>query len=674
MPRPACKITCITALTGLLLAGCGTPPAGEQAARIPQAPPAQKMGAGYTARKTLAPETDRWSAPPPAPPARPPAALEATLARNPGAPGADAALFDLAMHDMRRGNLTAAARNLERLRSRFPLSPLYPESAFHLGLALQAAGRHEEAWIFLRSSLSRETRPARRALLEAALGDVYESRGQSHSALLSYARALASDPRIHRGKALTTRIETLAGEVALHRLRAALERFADSPAAPHLRAPLARREAKAARESAPETPPAEQPPQEQPPQDQPPQEQPREAVRAQVGIMLPLSGPAASAGERVYQGIRLALRHSLAQYPHLHIQLAVRDTKSTAGSPGAAAEVAAELIGEKESLALIGPLLTDAAQAAAGVANRLGAPMLTPFAVRMRMRAGGWAFRNSLTNRQQAQAAAVYAYRRLGYRRFAVLHPANEEGSELARAFTQAVETLGGKIVKAASFPGDATDFGTQMRALGGLDDRRLARRKIALGLRKNDPFDLPLAFEALFAPVFHDKAVLIAPQLLFYNMGRVLLLGGNGWNHPRLIEHGEDYVEGAVFVAGFFAESTDPKVMRFAREFRSRFGRAPDLFSALGYDAASIVFSALAEGARTREEMRASLARLRGFAGVMGRTDMGVDNDAQREMFVLTVAQKKIRYVEMVAPHTALEEAAESAGVLPPAQTPATQ
>ena len=81
-----------------------------------------------------------------------------------------------------------------------------------------------------------------------------------------------------------------------------------------------------------------------------------------------------AAGGRVYEGIQLALRHSLAKYPHLRIQLAIRDTKSTAGSAGDAAEVAAELIEKEKALALIGPLLTQAAEDAAEVANRLKNP------------------------------------------------------------------------------------------------------------------------------------------------------------------------------------------------------------------------------------------------------------------------------------------------------------
>ena len=645
------KFMLTASLAALLATGC-MPGSGSQTTPGPAAPPPAPGAKAETppapepaARKALAEGSGSWSAPAPAAPRTPLAALGANFEKNPAARDADKTLLDIAKHQLARGELESAAQSLERLQEKFPLSPLYPESVFHRGLALQASGRHDEAWISLRSSLSKETSPERRALLEASLGDVYEQRGEPFSALLSYARALRSDRKIFGKKILIERIEALAGEIEFHKLRSAVGRFAGTPAGMYLQAALAAREmqkkpSQSARDDTPPKSPAVESGAPSP-------------VIGRVGIMLPLSGAVGAAGGRVYEGIQLALRHSLAKYPRLRIQLAIRDTKSTAGSAGDAAEVAAELIEKEKALALIGPLLTQAAEGAAQVANRLKTPMLTPFAVQMRMNPDfTWIFRNSITNRLQAQGLAAYAIQHLGVRRFAVLYPAERDGIELTDAFTQAVENLGGEVVKIISFPDKATDLRAQMLALGGMDDRQLNRTKRSLGLGRLDPYQIPLNFEALFVPVRHEEAVLIAPQVLFYNMRAVRLLGGSGWNNPRLLEHGERYVEGAVFVDGFFPDSEEPMVARFVREFREIFGKTPDIFSALGYDAAQIIFAALAGGAKTREDLRRHLTALRGFEGVMGLTDMGLDGDAQRQLFVLSVEKKKIRHLQMVTPH----------------------
>ena len=674
MPNTILKFIWAASVAALLVSGCSLGPAPDESVKGAVPLPVQKRAPvpeakTPTTQKALATTPGSWSAPAPAPPQTPPAALRAKFEKNPAAPDADKTLLDIAKHQLGRGELESAAQSLTRLQEKFPLSPLYPESAFFRGLALQAAGRHDEAWPSLRSSLSRETSPARRALLEASLGEVYETREDPFSALLSYARAMRSDPKIFGREVLILRVEELAKTIAAHRLRTAVERFAGSPAGPYLQAALSSREeqerrSQAARDDAPAQSPAGE------------ASAPSPAM-GRVGIMLPLSGPAGGAGGRVYQGVQLALRRSLAKYPGLRIQLAVRDTKSAAQSAGDAAEVAAELITQEKALALIGPLLTEAAESAAEAANRLKTPMLTPFALRMRMNPDfTWVFRNALTNRLQAQGVAAYAIQHLGMRRFAVLYPVERDGIELTDAFTQAVENLGGEVVKIVSFPENATDFRAQMRALGGMEDRQLNRLKRSLGLKKSDPYQPSLNFEALFAPVHHEVAVLIAPQVLFYNMREVRLLGGSGWNNPRLLEHGERYVEGAVFVDGFFAGSAEPKVARFVSEFKSIFGKTPDIFSALGYDAAQIIFSAIAQGAKTREDVRRYLAGLRGFEGVTGLTDMGPDNDAQRQLFVLSVQKKKIRHLQMVTPHRTFAGGAawRKNALLPPALNPATQ
>ena len=252
MPKAIMKFIIVASLAALLVSGCGvgpgsdTSPTVKQAAPLPVQEPTPVPEPAPTPRqsgqKALALSSGKWSAPAPPPPAKSLASLKAKSKKNPNAPDADQTLLDIAKHQLGRGNLTEAVRSLKRFQEKFPLSPLYPEGAFYLGLALQASGRHEEAWISLRSSLSGETSPERRALLEASLGEVYEARGDALSALLSYARAMGSDPEVFRKDTLIGRIGALAKKIAPHQLRSAVERFAQSPAGPYMQAALADRE------------------------------------------------------------------------------------------------------------------------------------------------------------------------------------------------------------------------------------------------------------------------------------------------------------------------------------------------------------------------------------------------------------------------------------------------
>lgn len=605
----------------------------------------------------------KWVASPPPLPDRSREVLERQLRNNPKGVQAGPALYDLAVQDFTIKDFDGAIRNIKTLQRRFPLSPLYEESEHLLGLSLQASGRYEDAFLPLRGSLSREKNPLRRGLLHAALGEVYESRKDPGAALISYAEALAAHPAIPSAPLLRARVLSLAKTgLPTHRVQAAANRFRASLAGPILLLEFARRalaegrpEAAlaAAREFLRSYPDHRGRARAQAITDR---LSARLAVRqGRIGVALPLSGPAAAAGERVYQGIQLALRHALEKNPKLRIQLAVRDTRSSAQSAGNAAQIASDLIDKEKVVILLGPFFSVSTEAAAKVAHLKATPLLTPFAIRMDMAASSpFVFRNSLTNRHQSQGIAVHAVRNLGLRRFAVLFPEDRDGRELAESFSSDVRRLGGRVVKMIPFSPDANDFGAQMRALGGLSDAQLNHRKRARGLKKNAPYRINLPFEALFVPAYHDKAVLIAPQIPFYNMQGIYLLGGRGWNNPDLIRYGEKYVEKALFVDGFFAGSKEPRVARVVSEFSRLFGREPDIFSALGYDSAMIVFEGLAQGANNRERMRAYLSRLSGFKGIMGLTDMGPDGDTKRQLFVLTVRRKRIEHIQMVTPHRA--------------------
>ncbi|NIQ94532.1 MAG: hypothetical protein GWN87_10185, partial [Desulfuromonadales bacterium] len=62
--------------------------------------------------------------------------------------------------------------------------------------------------------------------------------------------------------------------------------------------------------------------------------------------------------------------------------------------------------------------------------------------------------------------------------------------------------------------------------------------------------------FDALFIPDYADRVGMIAPQLAYYGIEELPLLGINGWNSPDLLRVAGAFVEGAIFVDGFFAYS----------------------------------------------------------------------------------------------------------------------
>ena len=128
-------------------------------------------------------------------------------------------------------------------------------------------------------------------------------------------------------------------------------------------------------------------------------------------------------------------------------------------------------------------------------------------------------------------------------------------------------------------------------------------------------------SFDALYLPGYADKVGLLIPQLAFYNIAGKTLIGSNSWHTEELIERAGRHAEGALFVDGFFPESTDPAIQSVIAAYRSAYQEEPDILAAQAYDAAMMILSLLKERKETPLAVRDGLLALRDFPGISGNT-----------------------------------------------------
>jgi len=144
--------------------------------------------------------------------------------------------------------------------------------------------------------------------------------------------------------------------------------------------------------------------------------------------------------------------------------------------------------------------------------------------------------------------------------------------------------------------------------------------------------------YDAIFLPGYYDTVGLVAPELVFYNITGVQLLGGDGWNSPKIVEIGERFVEGGIFVDGFFVDAPSPSVAAFVEAFQARHGEHPDLLAAQAYDTLVMIAQVLQGGARTRPQLRDGLLQVHDFPGISGTTSINAQGDAEKILYLLTV------------------------------------
>lgn len=370
-------------------------------------------------------------------------------------------------------------------------------------------------------------------------------------------------------------------------------------------------------------------------------------LKRAVGVMLPMTGRYSSFGNLVRRGMELAQQiHNGGDDPVRFIFV------DTGGDPGRSAQLVSELANRERVMAITGPLTGATAAAAAEKAQQERVPLLTLSQRQGLPETGEFVFRNSLTARLQARALARYAVEEQGMSAFGVLYPENRLGRELTELFAEEVLKRGGLVVTRESYDEKATDFGRQIRLLKGEDpdapeaDTESLRGEELLEdlFRPDEPDFPPVDFDALFIPDYAERIALIAPQLAYYGIEDVPLLGINGWNSPELIRAGGKYVEDAVFVDGFYRYSTYPFVQEFVNRYFEQYGEEPTIMEAQGFDAANILIGLINKSdVVTREGLRRELSRLENYPGVTGATSFDPQGDADKVLFLLQVQNGNI-------------------------------
>jgi ABC-type branched-subunit amino acid transport system substrate-binding protein len=330
-----------------------------------------------------------------------------------------------------------------------------------------------------------------------------------------------------------------------------------------------------------------------------------------------------------------------------------------------------ELVAEKVA-AIIGPIVT--AEVAAVEAQANGIPIITLTQKDNITTIGDYVFRNFITPEMQIKALTDFTTNILGLNRFAILYPDETYGITFMNLFWDRLLENGGKIVGVEAYNPQHTDFADPIKKLVGLyydlpEDLRevdLYNVEADENQRETDSlFDQEISdedqeikiedegpeaivdFDAIFIPDSPRIAGLIVPQLAFYDVKDIYLLGTNLWHSDLLIEMAHKYVQGAIMPDGFFAESLAPAVQDFVRVFEETYQEKPGFIEAVVYDSAMLVFGVLNQpDLRFRSELKNALLNLTLFPGITGPTYFDEDGDAQKQLYLLRIKGRK--FVEL--------------------------
>jgi len=347
-----------------------------------------------------------------------------------------------------------------------------------------------------------------------------------------------------------------------------------------------------------------------------------------IGHYGSLTGSTATFGKSTDNAIKMAFEEINAKGGVLGKKLKLvteDDASKTEQVPG----VVQKLINQSNVLALMGEVASSRSLAAAPIAQAAKVPMISPSSTNPKVtQQGDYIFRTCFIDPFQGTVMAKFAKTKLKATKAAILtDAANDYSKGLTEFFTNEWEKGGGKIVATASYAEGDKDFQSQLTKIKAANP------------------------DVIYVPGYYTEVGNIAVQARRLGIKQVMM-GGDGWDSPKLFEVGKDAVQGCYFSNHYSAQSKDPKVVKFVGDYKAKYGEIPDALAAVAYDAAYIVADAITRaGEADRTKLRDALATTKDFAGVTGTISIDKDRNAVKPAVVLKVVGNEGQYVETVNP-----------------------
>ncbi|MCX6028561.1 MAG: ABC transporter substrate-binding protein [Chloroflexi bacterium] len=309
-----------------------------------------------------------------------------------------------------------------------------------------------------------------------------------------------------------------------------------------------------------------------------------------IGHVVALTGSSATWGQAEANALKMVVEEINKQGGVLGSQLEVIAYDSRADKVEAV-NVAKRLVEQDHVVAIIGPGQSGVANAIREVVNSGKTPLIATTATNPKVTVNDdgsvvpYTFRVCFIDPFQGTVAAQFAAKDLKAKTAATLYDVGDEYSQfLSKYFVEAFEKGGGKVVAQEAFRSGELDFRAQLGKI-----------------KEGNP-------DVLFIPTMQKEAALASKQARDLGI-KAVLMGGDGWGSPDLMDLGGQAVEGAYFVN--LAALEDPAIQGFIKDYRAKYSNQDPVLPnpLMAYDAMLWVADAIkragsTDGTKIRDAM----------------------------------------------------------------------
>ncbi|HOJ43222.1 MAG TPA: ABC transporter substrate-binding protein [Syntrophorhabdaceae bacterium] len=347
-----------------------------------------------------------------------------------------------------------------------------------------------------------------------------------------------------------------------------------------------------------------------------------------IGLLVPLTGPAAADGFSAHSSVKLALErvNNAGGLLGKKVELVVYDDRADGKE---AVALARKLIEQDRVIAVVGGSYSTPSRAVAPIFQEEKIPFVAAYAVHPDItKAGDYCFRNGFLGTVEGKSAAYAAVKMLKAKRIALLVSDNDFGRTLAEGFKYYMEKYAkgiATIVSEQAYPFQEKDF------------------KAYLTKIKQENPDL------IFASGYYFQTGPIVKQAR--EMGITAhILGEEGADSPKLLEIAGPSAEGFVIVTNLNRDDKRKEVQDYLKTYEKRFKIQPDMVGASAYDAFMIICDAIKRAKSTKgPDIRDAIANIKNYNALTGQIKSFVKGEVVKDVQVQIVKNGRFRYLGVV-------------------------
>lgn len=348
-----------------------------------------------------------------------------------------------------------------------------------------------------------------------------------------------------------------------------------------------------------------------------------------IGLNLSLSGAREAAGISTKMGAELlkeeinaagGLKVGGSSYP-LKFVYADNNTGLEKAVSGAL-----HLISKENVLGIVGPNSSSRAIPVGGIAQSFKAPMISPTSTNPKTTTNRpFVFRACFLDDFQGEVMARFATKEFKASRAAVLFDSeNAYPRGLAEFFRKAFEKEhgAGAVVAYEGFESDYSDLSANMKNI------------MASGA------------DVLFLPQYSNELPSMLKQIRDAGWDKPVM-GGDAWESSDLMENCGDLCKGLYFSAHFGALGAEGKAKAFIERYKAKYNQMPDGYSALGYDAANLLLTAVSKLDHidknlfvARQDVSKQLSTIKAYERVSGTLNMNSSGDPSKSAVIIRITE----------------------------------